>query len=50
MRHSGYSLSDFIEVTPVVSYSKTTKDAEIFWDSWNKYEDITEGSLRYMVR
>ena len=50
MRHSGYSLWDFIEVTPVVSYSKTTKDAEIFWDSWNKYEDITEGSLRYMVR
>ena len=50
MRHSGYSLSDFIEVTPVVSNSKTTKDAEIFWDSWNKYEDITEGSLRYMVR
>jgi hypothetical protein len=50
MRHSGFSLWDFIEVTPVVSYSKTTKDAEVFWESWNKYEDITEGSLRYMVR
>ena len=50
MRHSGYSLWDFIEVTPFVSNSKTTKDAEIFWDSWNKYEKITEGSLRYVVR
>jgi hypothetical protein len=50
MRHSGFSLGDFIEVTPFVSYSKTTKDAEVFWESWNKYEDITEGSLRYMVR
>ena len=50
MRHSGFNLWDFIEVTPFVSYSKTTKDAELFWDSWNKYEKITEGSLRYMVR
>ena len=50
MRHSGFSLWDFIEVTPFVSYSKTTKDAEVFWESWNKYEKITEGSLRYMVR
>jgi hypothetical protein len=50
MRHSGFSLSDFIEVTPFVSCSKTTKDAEVFWASWNKYEKITEGSLRYMVR
>ena len=50
MRHSGYSLWDFIEVTPFVSYSKTTKDAEVFWDSWNKYEKITEVSLRCMVR
>ena len=50
MRHSGFSLSDFIEVTPVVSYSKTTKDAEVFWDSWNKYDKITVASLRYMVK
>ena len=50
MRHSGFSLCDFIEVTPFVSKSKTTKDAEVFWESWNKYDRITEGSLRYMVR
>ena len=50
MRHSGFSLWDFIEVTPFVSKSKTTKDAEVFWESWNKYDRITEGSLRYMVR
>ena len=49
MRHSGFSLSDFIEVTPFVSCSKTSKEARTFWDSWDKYEKITEVSLRCMI-
>jgi hypothetical protein len=49
MRHSGFTLQDFIEVTPFVSRSKSAKDAEKFWNTWNKYEKITKGSLHYMI-
>ena len=49
MRHSGFTLADFVEVTPYVSHSKTTKDAQKFWDSWGKYSDITKGTLMYMI-
>ena len=38
------------KTTPFVSCSKTSKNARTFWESWDKYEKITEGSLRYMVR
>lgn len=50
MRHSGFSLADFIEVTPFVSESKTTKDAQKFWETWDKYTEITKEKLMYMIK
>lgn len=49
MRYAGFTQADFIEVTPFVSHSKSTKDANKFWESWGKYKDITKGTLNYLI-
>ncbi|MDD2723590.1 MAG: hypothetical protein PHH59_06165 [Methylovulum sp.] len=51
MRHSdlGFTLDDFIEVTPHVSKSKTAKDAKRAWDKWDRYSAVTKGTLMYLI-
>ncbi len=45
MNDAGFTLEDFIELTPFISESKTTEDAKKFWHSWKDYTQITKGTL-----
>jgi hypothetical protein len=47
MNDAGFTLEDFIELTPFISESKTTEDAKKFWHSWKDYTQITKGTLLY---
>ena len=42
---AGFTLEDFIEITPFISETKTTKDAKTTWHSWKDYTQITKGTL-----
>ena len=45
MNDAGFTLEDFIEITPFISESKTTGDAKKFWNGWSGYDQITKGTL-----
>jgi hypothetical protein len=47
MNDAGFSESDFIELTPFISESKTANDANTFWHNWKNYTQITKGTLFY---
>ena len=42
---AGFTLEDFIEITPFISETKTTKDAKTTWHSWKDYKQINKGTL-----
>ena len=46
---AGFTEADFIEVTPFVSKSKTTKQAKDYWKKWSKYTKIGRGTLMHMI-
>jgi hypothetical protein len=45
MNDAGFTLEDFIEITPFISETKTTKDAKTTWHSWKDYKQINKGTL-----
>ncbi len=45
MNDAGFTESDFIELTPFISESKTTDDAKTTWHGWKDYTQITKGTL-----
>ena len=49
MKAAGFTEADFIQVTPFVSESKTTKEAKWFWKSWGKYTQIGKGTLMHLI-
>ena len=49
MKAAGFTEADFIQVTPFVSESKTTKEAKCFWKSWGKYTQIGKGTLMHLI-
>ena len=50
MAASGFTLNDFIEVTPYVANSKTSDDARRFWNDWTKYKSISAGTLLHLLK
>jgi hypothetical protein len=49
MKAAGFSESEFIEITPYISYTKTAKDAQKIWRSWQKYQRIKRGTLHHLL-
>jgi hypothetical protein len=49
MNDAGFLESDFIELTPFISESKTAEDAKKFWEKWKDYTQITKGTLFYYL-
>lgn len=49
MKAAGFTEADFIQVTPFVSKSKTTKQAKDYWKKWSKYNKIGRGTLMYLI-
>ena len=49
MNQAGFTETDFIELTPYISQSKTTKDASKTWRSWQKYQRIKRGTLYHLL-
>jgi len=48
-RDFGFTLEDVKELTPFVSRSKTSRDAEQMWHNTKNYDRIHSGSLYYLV-
>ena len=49
MNDAGFTESDFIELTPFISRSKTAKDASKSWHSWKGYSGIKKGTLFHLI-
>lgn len=49
MNATGFTLNDFIDVTPRIANSKNTNDAVQFWNKWSHYKDIGTGTLIHML-
>jgi len=49
MNDAGFTESDFIEMTPYISHSKTAKDASKSWHSWKGYSGIKKGTLFHLI-
>jgi hypothetical protein len=49
MNDAGFTESDFIELTPFISRSKTAKDASQLWHSWKGYSGIKKGTLFHLI-
>jgi hypothetical protein len=49
MNDVGFTESDFIELTPFISRSKTAKDASKSWHSWKGYSGIKKGTLFHLI-
>ena len=45
MYSAGFTLDEFIELTPYISDSKTNKEALTQWNAWKKYDSISVGTL-----
>jgi hypothetical protein len=49
MHEAGFSQEDFIELTPYISLSKTSKQAIQYLQSWKTYKRITRGTLYHLL-